>query len=150
MRKYVPCELAEKDEMTHSERAGHDYAENLCYRSRRHEKCVQEWYDEIKIYDFNNPVFKKKTAHFTALVWKETKKMGYGQAKSKRGITYVVVRYTPTGNMPGEFKENVPKPIKKRRSSPREVETNNSNLPQVHAILVLLTFFLLFKTRSKW
>ncbi|XP_043065036.1 Golgi-associated plant pathogenesis-related protein 1 isoform X2 [Drosophila ficusphila] len=132
-------ELAEKKELEHSKCDGVKYGENLCYRSHDPQKCIQNWYDEIKDYDFCNPKLDKKTAHFTALVWKEAKKMGHGQAEDEKGITYVVARYSPPVNVNGQFKENVPKPI---NGSGCE---DNSNLPQVDAILVLLAFCLHFK-----
>ncbi|XP_017040993.1 Golgi-associated plant pathogenesis-related protein 1-like [Drosophila ficusphila] len=111
------------------------YGENLCYRDEDPHKCVQDWYDEIKDYDFSKPGYDAKTAHFTALVWKKAKKMGFGQAKDEKGGFYVVVRYLPRVNAYGEFKKNVPKPK----------DGNNSNLPQVDAILVILAFCLHFR-----
>lgn len=65
------------------------------------------WYDEIKHYDFNDPKFNPKTGHFTQVVWKETLLIGYGEATSTNGITYTVARYSPSGNVDGEFSTNV-------------------------------------------
>ncbi|KAH8313108.1 hypothetical protein KR067_000508, partial [Drosophila pandora] len=101
-------ELAENEKFEHSDHQG-KYGENLYYTSSDPKKCVQDWYDEIKDYDFNKPEFSAKTGHFTAVVWKSSTEMGHGQAKSKSGNTYVVARYTPPGNMAGEFEKNVPR-----------------------------------------
>ncbi|XP_017040994.1 Golgi-associated plant pathogenesis-related protein 1-like [Drosophila ficusphila] len=128
-------ELTSMGEIKHSIANGL-YSENLCYRSKDPHKCVQDWYDEIKDYDFSKPGYKKITGHFTAMVWKKAKKMGFGQAKDEKGSFYVVARYSPQGNVEGEFKENVPKPKDGK---------NNSNLPQVDAILVILAFCLHFR-----
>jgi len=60
------------------------------------------WYDEVKDYDFKNQGFKKGTGHFTQVVWKDTKEVGFGYADS-----YVCARYAPPGNYAGRFEENV-------------------------------------------
>jgi hypothetical protein len=43
-----------------------------------------------------------ETGHFTQLVWKGSKKVGFGLA-SKDGKDYVVAEYDPPGNYLGEF-----------------------------------------------
>jgi len=40
----------------------------------------------------------KADGHFTQLVWKGTRKVGFGHATSRSGKTYVVARYSPPGN----------------------------------------------------
>ena len=51
----------------------------------------------------------------TQEVWKATKKIGVAIAtKPKNGMTetYIVARYSPPGNMLGEFETNVERPGK--------------------------------------
>ncbi|KAH8267627.1 hypothetical protein KR018_009323, partial [Drosophila ironensis] len=99
------ADMARKKNLFHSNTHG-KYGENLCM-SMKPDQCVQDWYDEIMHYNFDNPVFSTKTGHFTALVWKSSAEMGYGQAKGSNGAYYVVARYKPSGNVVGHFKENV-------------------------------------------
>ncbi|XP_048585232.1 cell wall protein PRY3 [Nematostella vectensis] len=66
------------------------------------------WYDESSKYDYANAKFSKETGHFTQLVWKATQKMGIGTAKNAKGDKeYVVARFSPAGNIKGQFADNV-------------------------------------------
>ncbi|XP_017130639.1 Golgi-associated plant pathogenesis-related protein 1-like [Drosophila elegans] len=120
--------LAEKGSLAHSG-DGRKYGENLCLRSEEPLKCVQDWYDEIRAYDFDKAEFSLDTGHFTAMVWKSAKQMGHGQAKSKKGVYFVVARYYPPVNILGQFKENVPKPIE-------DAENDDGNVTAVCAATV--------------
>lgn len=81
--------------------------------------AAEDWYAEIKYYPFGDfhagagP--KPNFLHFTQMVWKGTKEVGYGL--SKCGNTYyVVARYFPPGNIDvlgmHLFEENVLPPQK--------------------------------------
>ncbi|CAH1773107.1 unnamed protein product [Owenia fusiformis] len=73
-------------------------------------KAAQDWYDEIKYYDYKKPVFGTKTGHFTQLVWDNTESVGCGLASGKKGMwnTYTVCcQYTPPGNYIGQFAQRV-------------------------------------------
>ncbi|MDZ8239605.1 MAG: CAP family protein [Nostoc sp. ChiQUE01a] len=79
--------------------------------------AVQDWYSEIKDYDYNNPVFSGTTGHFTQVVWKGSTKVGCGAAPGPATIegtkydgVYVVCQYSPAGNLQGQFADNVLKP----------------------------------------
>ncbi|XP_016925773.3 Golgi-associated plant pathogenesis-related protein 1 [Drosophila suzukii] len=143
-------ELAKTESMVHSDGGG-KYGENLCMRSHNALKCVQDWYDEIKSYDFNNPGFSMDTGHFTAVVWKGAKKLGIGQARDKNGHFWVVGRYTPPTNVNGLFKEHVPKPIKDGggdgghgHGSGKDDDEDSSSMVRANTILLLIALCLHF------
>merc|ERR1712048_129665 len=45
--------------------------------------------------------------HFTQQMWKDTTSVCYGKATGTDGKTYVVARYSPTGNVVGTFHSQV-------------------------------------------
>jgi uncharacterized protein YkwD len=104
--------LASTDTFQHSKKnfKGKPMGENLfaCYGMKITGKIMSDaWYDEIKDYNFNNPGFKGNTGHFTQVVWKDSKQVGFGFAKSKSGYYYGVANYFPAGNYINEFDKNV-------------------------------------------
>lgn len=73
----------------------------------------QEWYNEIKDYDFRKTKPSSGTGHFTQVVWANSQEVGFGFAKAKDGSYYGVANYYPAGNYQGEYAENVkPKKLK--------------------------------------
>ena len=72
--------------------------------------CAQDmcdaWYEEIKKYDKSLNEYQKNTSHFTQMVWKETKEIGFAYRRVKN-VIYAVVYYYPPGNTSGEYKDNV-------------------------------------------
>ncbi|KAM3910853.1 uncharacterized protein RB166_019653 isoform 2-T5 [Leptodactylus fuscus] len=89
--------------------------ENLYYRSSSSPKDlagnepVDSWYSEIKNYDFSNPGFSSNTGHFTQVVWKDSKEVGFGLATDDKKVYFLVAQYTPAGNItnPGYYEKNV-------------------------------------------
>ncbi|XP_062571774.1 uncharacterized protein LOC134233787, partial [Saccostrea cucullata] len=73
------------------------------------EACDQ-WYSEISKHDFNNEPRSLGSGHFTQMIWKGSKEIGVGKAKTSGGKVIVVASYRPAGNLVGSFKENVPPP----------------------------------------
>ncbi|KAL9983713.1 hypothetical protein ACROYT_G005931 [Oculina patagonica] len=69
--------------------------------------AVNSWYSEVKDYDFSKSGYQSNTGHFTQVVWKGSKELGIGKAKSADGKMFVVGRYRPAGNNMRAFKENV-------------------------------------------
>jgi len=65
------------------------------------------WYDEIKDYNFKNPGNFGGTGHFTQVVWAGSLEMGVAKAGEDTGSQYVVARYSPPGNVMGQYQENV-------------------------------------------
>ena len=73
------------------------------------EMC-NDWYNEINKYDKQLNQYQKNTSHFTQMIWKGTKELGFGFVKNKKDkdkIFYAVALYYPPGNILGEYKENV-------------------------------------------
>ncbi|CAH8433218.1 unnamed protein product [Schistosoma intercalatum] len=74
-------------------------------------RATQNWYNEIHDHNFDKQ-FQSETGHFTQLIWKNTSKAGFGiQYSNDEHHVFVVGRYEPSGNIYGEFQENVPRPI---------------------------------------
>ncbi|XP_036597480.1 Golgi-associated plant pathogenesis-related protein 1 [Trichosurus vulpecula] len=100
-----------------SESSRGNCGENLAWASydQQGRDVADRWYSEIRNYDFKSPGFSPESGHFTAMIWKNTKKMGVGKACANDGSSYVVARYFPAGNIvsPGFFEENIPRPEKK-------------------------------------
>jgi len=70
--------------------------------------AVDMWYNEIKMYDFNNPGFSEATGHFTCLVWKSSTTFGMGiSINPSSGTVDIVMNTSPPGNVIGEFAQNV-------------------------------------------
>lgn len=85
--------------------------ENLAWASydQSGKDVTDRWYDEVKQYNFKRPGFSSGTGHFTAMVWKSSKKLGVGKATAADGSSFVVARYFPAGNITnqGHFESNV-------------------------------------------
>ena len=65
------------------------------------------WYKQILSYDFDRPGFSTETLDFSQLVWMSSRKLGVGKAVGPEGVTVVVARYEPVGNIDGLFVQNV-------------------------------------------
>ena len=95
------------------------YGENLAYFEGYGsdiitllKKAVDNWYNEISLYDFNNPGFSSGTGHFTCLVWKSTTRFGMGLSINTIGNKVdIVMNTSPPGNYQGQFQQNVLPPI---------------------------------------
>ncbi|KAI4875777.1 hypothetical protein NFI96_024292 [Prochilodus magdalenae] len=85
-----------------------EYGENLYYAWSSRREAVDSWYSEIKDYNFKRPGFTSGTGHFTQVVWKDTKELGFGVATDGATI-FVVGQYLPAGNISnfGYFEKNV-------------------------------------------
>lgn len=70
---------------------------------------VDSWYSEIKNHNFGSDSFNYNTGHFTQVVWRGSKELGTGIARSSQGNIYVVSNYSPAGNVQGAFLKNVPR-----------------------------------------
>jgi len=107
------------------------YGENLslsCHSRSPpdHNDATDDWYAEEKNWDYwtgdkkqickqnpNSCVAKGATGHFTQVVWKGSVKLGIGKATGKVDdwfCTWVVGRYSPVGNVQGQYRNNVLRP----------------------------------------
>ena len=87
---------------------GNPMGENLYYCSGKvatGEIASYEWYNEIELHNWKKE-FQNATGHFTQLIWKSTKEVGFGVA-NKGNTYYVVANYFPAGNVKGQFATNV-------------------------------------------
>ena len=88
---------------------GEDLGENLycCFGlAATGNEVSTHWYNEIKKYNYNGD-WQSGCGHFTQMIWKDTKEVGFGKWKDKGGKIYVVANYYPAGNVVGFFKYNV-------------------------------------------
>ncbi|XP_026484738.1 peptidase inhibitor 16-like isoform X1 [Vanessa tameamea] len=108
-------ELAKNDKMAYS--VNQTYGESVyCGWSPdsntkiKAKDCVDRWYNEINDFSFGKEPDVLNCGHFTQIVWRSTKELGIGNAKSKSGKLYVVANYYPPGNYAGQFMKNIPPP----------------------------------------
>ena len=104
--------IASIDTLQHSDNTYNDdpLGENLYYEygySFSGKNAVKSWYSEKSKYDFSGDSDSGSAGHFTQLVWKDSKELGVGYAKSRDGGVYVVCNYYPAGNYLGDFAANV-------------------------------------------
>ena len=73
---------------------------------------IDAWYNENKLYDYNNPGFSKGTGHFTCLVWKSSTAFGMGiTMNDKTNEVHISMNTFPPGNYSGQFIQNVLPPL---------------------------------------
>ncbi|KAH9485645.1 Pathogenesis-related protein PRB1-3 [Psilocybe cubensis] len=97
--------------------SGGNYGENLYAASGSSNIMadgMKAWMSEASKYDYNNPGFSSATGHFTQVVWKATTQVACASANCPAGTifptlpaTYLVCRYSPPGNVMGQFRQNV-------------------------------------------
>ena len=81
----------------------------------------KSWYDEIKDYDFTTGQSKGGViGHFTQLVWKVSKEVGFGIAMDNENV-YTVANYYPGGNFNNLYLENVGNLVPKKEKSCKEL-----------------------------
>ena len=80
------------------------YGENIFWGSAaKYFKPIdasEEWYTEIKMYKYTQVTEKnwEPTAHYTQMIWKDTKEVGVGVAICPNGGIIIVANYFPAGN----------------------------------------------------
>lgn len=79
------------------------YGENLAAGYVGGIDPVVAWYDEIEMYDFDNPGFETETGHFTQLVWRNTSTIGCARVECDNSWRqYTICEYSESrGNIVG-------------------------------------------------
>jgi uncharacterized protein YkwD len=106
---YSAQQWANRCDFNHDDQSPH--GENLFWGTAgaySPQAAVAAWYDEIAHYNFTKPAFSEKAGHFTQVVWTGSKQLGCGMATC-RGNHFWVCRYSPPGNVTGQFSRNVSK-----------------------------------------
>lgn len=112
---------------------------------------VEHWYEEVESHVFYKEPTTLRTGHFTQVIWKDSKELGVGQARSKTGQVVIVCNYDPPGNFIGSFTENIPPvggfPSTYRENIRKSDESRNTSLSST----VLSNKFTDFATKMlKW
>jgi hypothetical protein len=68
-------------------------------------EAVELWNEEVSVYNFAAPGFGP-AGHFSQVVWRDTRQLGCARARCQ-GQTFWVCRYSPPGNVEGEYRANV-------------------------------------------
>ncbi|MEV0339266.1 CAP family protein [Nocardia sp. NPDC050713] len=111
-------EYAQRCVFGHSDTLGR-YGENLYISTDLNtgiEDAVAAWMAESSRYNYEQPVFSLGTGHFTQVVWRATTQVGAASVICPAGTIFpqpsrfIVARYTPAGNVLGQFAENVGRP----------------------------------------
>ena len=103
--------LAEIGDLVHSDNSyrGDILGENIfmCYGEEVNGKeMVKEWYEENNNYNYDED-YQNGKGHFSQMIWKSSKEVGFGFAVAEDGSYYGVANYFPAGNIMGLFKKNV-------------------------------------------
>ena len=103
--------------------------------------AIDNWYNEISLYNFNKPGFSEATGHFTCLVWQASKTFGMGiTMNDSTNEAYISFNSSPPGNIIGQFQQNVlplsylptPTPVPTPVPRPTPTPTNNKQLIIFH------------------
>ncbi|KAK6997414.1 putative CRISP, partial [Halocaridina rubra] len=108
--------LAQDEKMSH--RPDNNFGENVyCVSSTaknfkiKGQEVVDRWYSEVNDHVFGEEPKGSllKSGHFSQMVWKDTREIGIGKARSAAGTKiFVVANFDPQGNWIGQFATHVP------------------------------------------
>lgn len=103
--------LANNEKLEHSSSAGQNYGENLCMRSQTLCNVFKTGTTKSRTTTLKSHSLQCQRV-ISPPSFGRMRKMGFGQAKDKKGYYWVVARYYPPVNVNGQFEENVLPPIK--------------------------------------
>jgi uncharacterized protein YkwD len=99
-------------------RMNNKYGENLATCSTFDadmSSAFDMFHRESSNYDWTRPGFDASTGHFTAMVWKSTRRIGCGVSQLPNKMYFYVINFDPPGNIVNTdsryFKQNVGKKI---------------------------------------
>ena len=98
----------ENIELSLNEYQGKELGEIIfsCLNDISPKELVDIWYmKDSTNYDYSNP--NPNPSNFTQLIWKNSKYIGIGYSKTKNDVIYLVVNFYPSGNIAGQFINNV-------------------------------------------
>ena len=67
--------------------------------AKKGEKATLQWYNEAQDHDYTLETQRsgKETRHFTQIVWRNTREVGFGVARADDGSFFVCANYFPAG-----------------------------------------------------
>ena len=72
------------------------------------ENVINSWYNQSKNFNWEDPQQNKGiVAHFSQMLWRDTKEVGIAFEKTSKGKYYIVANFWPCGNIQGKEKENL-------------------------------------------
>ncbi|EDX11890.1 Golgi-associated plant pathogenesis-related protein 1 [Drosophila simulans] len=134
--------LSKSATLNYSDPTNKDYTESICkFEVKRGalSRCVKNWYRGRKL-DILDP----KAKDFTAMIWRSSVSLGYGDANINSLQGVFVVRYTPPGNVKGLYKDNVPPRKRKQKKKKKENKRKEdcASRPDNRCVLLLSILFL--------
>ena len=79
-------------------------------KKEKEEDICKNWYEEKNRYNYELNSFQKETNNFTQMIWSSTNEVGFGCFNNDKKYCYVALYY-PAGNIFGQFKKNVNRPL---------------------------------------
>uniref|UniRef100_A0A1I8J074 SCP domain-containing protein n=1 Tax=Macrostomum lignano TaxID=282301 RepID=A0A1I8J074_9PLAT len=130
-------QLAIAGYLKHSPNAAGNFGENvalkMALRSRdyRGSQAAAQWYSEIEMFDFDGKENQSRCGHFSQVVWKSTRKVGFGKAVSEEdGKMFAVGHYFPPGNMLNCWVANIPQPLSGQINIPSHEDIMGADVSQ--------------------
>lgn len=99
-------ELSVKQNIFDGEQVGENVGSVDGFPSYNGISATQLWYSVVNKFDEEGES-SSEGASFTQMVWKSTKQVGFGIAKSKNGKFFFVGEYFPSGNVRHQYDTNV-------------------------------------------
>jgi len=110
MRRAIELAQLEELNVQQNKYKGHTLGETVGsvggFSSYNGISATQLWYSVVSKFDEEGEM-SSEGASFTQIVWKSTKQVGFGIAKSRSGKFYFVAEYYPSGNIRHQYEDNV-------------------------------------------